>query len=154
MNKLKWHNEKRKVNDLVPYEKNPRLISPEQQENLKKSLKKFNLVEVPAINTDNQVIAGHQRLMILQLLGRGEETIDVRMPNRKLTPKEFEQYLLISNRVTGEWDLEKLKTFDIELLMKVGFDDTDLSDIWDGALEVENDEFDVEKEIKKIRKPR
>jgi len=151
MNKLKWHNEKRKVNDLVPYEKNPRLISPEQQENLKKSLKKFNLVEVPAINTDNQVIAGHQRLMILQLLGRGEETIDVRMPNRKLTPKEFERYLLISNRVTGEWDLEKLKAFDIELLMDVGFNDADLSDIWDGILETEDDGFDVERELKKIK---
>jgi len=151
MTKLKWHNEKRKVNELVPYEKNPRRISPEQLENLKKSLKKFNLVEIPAIDADNKVIAGHQRLMILKLLGRGEEEIDVRVPNRKLTQKEFEQYLLISNRVTGEWDLEKLRDFDIELLMNVGFDDSDLSDIWDQVLEVENDEFNIEKEIKKAK---
>jgi len=151
MNKLIWHTEKRKVNDLIPYRLNPREISGKQLENLKRSLKKFNLVEIPAINTDGQIVAGHQRLKVLQLLGRGEEKIEVRIPNRKLTDKEFKQYLLTSNRVTGEWDFEKLKAFDIELLMKVGFDDSDLSDIWDQVLEVENDEFDVEKEIKKIK---
>lgn len=151
MTKLQWHNEKRKVNDLVPYDKNPRKISPEQIEKLKKSLNKFNLVEIPAIDTDGRIVAGHQRIMILQLLGRGEEMIDVRVPNRKLTKNEFKQYLLTSNRVTGEWDFEKLKAFDIELLMNTGFDDADLSHIWDEVLEVENDEFNVDEEIKKIK---
>lgn len=152
MKKLKWHNEKRKVKDLIPYDKNPRKISPEQIENLKKSLKKFDLVEIPAIDTNNRIIAGHQRLMILQLLGRNEEFIDVRVPNRKITEKEFKQYLLTSNRVTGEWDWAKIKEFDIEMLMNIGFDDSDLSNIWDDALGIENDEFDVEKEIQKIKK--
>ncbi len=151
MKKLQWHNEKRKVKNLIPYEKNPRRISPEQIENLKKSLKKFDLVEIPAIDTNNKVIAGHQRLMVLQLLGRGDEMIDVRIPNRKLTEKEFNQYLLISNRVGGEWEWEKLKEFDIEMLMNTGFDDSDLSNIWDDVLETEDDNFDVEREIEKIK---
>ena len=34
--KLEWSTQKRKVNDLVPYEKNPRTISPIQLEKLKK----------------------------------------------------------------------------------------------------------------------
>ncbi len=152
MKKLKWHNEKRRVKDLIPYKKNPRRISPEQVENLKKSLKKFNLVEIPVIDIDNRLIAGHQRLMVLQLLGRNEEFIDVRVPNRKLTKKEFKQYLLISNRVTGEWEWEKLKEFDIEMLMNTGFDDSDLSNIWDDALGIENDGFDVEEQLQKIKK--
>ena len=152
MEKLKWHNETRMVKELMPYEKNPRKISPEQTENLKKSLKKFNLVEIPAIDTNNRILAGHQRLMILQLLGRSEEFIDVRVPNRKLTEKEFRQYLLTSNRVGGEWEWEKLKEFNIEMLMDIGFDDSDLSNIWDDALGVEDDEWDAEREIQKIKK--
>ncbi|PIS41089.1 MAG: DNA methylase, partial [Candidatus Kerfeldbacteria bacterium CG08_land_8_20_14_0_20_42_7] len=128
---LSWHTEKRRVNDLVPYDRNPRQINDKQLEDLKKSLKKFNLVEIPAIDIGNRVIAGHQRLKVLQLLERGEERIEVRVPNRKLTKAEFEQYLLTSNAVSGDWDFDKLKSFDIGLLLDIGFDETDLVNIWD-----------------------
>jgi len=153
-NKLEWFTQKRKVNDLIPYEKNPRKISPKQLNDLKRSLKKFNLAEIPAINTDNQVVAGHQRLKVLQLLGRGEETIEVRVPNRKLTKEEFEQYLITSNAVGGDWDFEKLKAFDLGTLTVSGLDDDTLSKIWDQNLQAENDDFDVEKELAKIKKPK
>lgn len=152
--KLEWRTEKRRVKDLLPYEKNPRTISNKQIEDLKKSLKKFNLVEIPAIDTDGKIIAGHQRIKVLQILGRENEEIDVRVPNRKLTPKEYEQYMLTSNAVGGDWDFEKLKSFDIELLMNIGFSDDDLATIWDGYLETEDDNFDAEKEIKEIKKPK
>lgn len=151
---LVWRTEKRLVKDLLPYEKNPRTISEKQIEDLKKSLKKFNLVEIPAIDTDGRIIAGHQRIKVLELLGRGKEKIDVRIPNRKLTEKEYEQYLLTSNAVTGDWDFEKLKSFDIGLLMDIGFSEDDLSMIWDDHLETEDDGFDVEKAMKEIKKPK
>ncbi len=152
--KLEWRTEKRLVKDLLPYEKNPRTISEKQIEDLKKSLKKFNLVEIPAIDKDGKIIAGHQRIKVLQLLGRENEEIDVRVPNRKLSEKEYEQYLLTSNAVGGDWDFEKLKSFDIEMLLDIGFSDDDLSQIWDDHLETEDDNFDVEKELKKIKKPK
>jgi len=126
MEKLVWHNEKRKVNELIPFEKNPRKITPKQQEDLKKSLEKFNLVEIPAIDTDNKIIAGHQRLKILQILGRGEEEIDVRLPNRKLTDEEFEEYNIRSNKNTGEWDYNLLADLDEDLLKLVGFEEQEL----------------------------
>jgi DNA modification methylase len=153
MSPLVWKTEKRKVTDLVPNSQNPRSMSPEQVENLKKSLKKFNLVEIPVIDQDNKVIAGHQRLMVLKLLGRVQEQIEVRVPNRKLTKKEYDQYLLTSNRVHGDWNWDLLKDFDIDLLLDVGFDDMDLSHVWDDSLETEDDNFDVEKELAKIKKP-
>lgn len=152
MEKLHWFTQKRRVNDLIPYEKNPRKISPKQISNLKRSLRKFNLVEIPAIDADNKVIAGHQRLKVLQLLGRGEEEIEVRVPNRKLTKEEYEQYLITSNAVTGEWDFEKLKAFDLGTLTVSGLDDDTLSKIWDQNLQVEDDEWDEEKELAKIKK--
>ena len=152
--KLQWTTEKRIVNDLIPYEKNPRTISSKQLADLTKSLKKFNLVEIPAIDTDNTVLAGHQRLKVLQILGRGNEEIDVRVPNRKLTEKEAEQYLISSNALGGDWDFEKLKSFDLDLLLDIGFDQIDLGHLWEDNLTVEQDAFDVDEELAKIKTPK
>jgi DNA modification methylase len=154
MQKLIWKTEKRRVNDLVPFERNPRTISPKQLADLTKSLKKFNLVEIPAIDMNGRILAGHQRLKVLQVLGRGDEEIDVRVPNRKLTEKEAEQYLISSNALGGDWDFEKLKSFDLDLLLDVGFDQVDLSHLWNDELEVQDEDFDVEEELKKIKRPK
>lgn len=152
--KLFWHTENRKVSALVPNIKNPRAMSPKQIEDLKKSLKKFDLVELPVVDTDSRVVAGHQRLMVLKLLGRENELIPVRVPNRKLTQKEYDQYLLSSNRIHGEWDFEKLaENFEINTLLASGFDDTDLTHIFDDLI-VEDDDFTVDKELAKIKKPK
>ena len=154
MPQLQWHTETRKVSSLIPNEHNPRVMSPRQVEDLKKSLTKFNLVEIPVVDRDNKVIAGHQRLMVLKLLGREAEKIEVRVPSRKLTKTEYEQYLLTSNRVHGDWDWERLAAdFDIDTLLTSGFDDTDLSHLFDD-LDVEDDEFNVDKELEKIKKPK
>lgn len=154
MQKLTWKTERRRVNDLVPFEKNPRTISPKQLADLTKSLKKFNLVEIPAIDKDGKILAGHQRLKVLQVLGRGDEEIDVRVPNRKLTEKEAEQYLISSNALGGDWDFEKLKSFNLDMLLDIGFDQIDLSHLWDKELEVQGEDFDVDEELDKIKKPK
>jgi DNA modification methylase len=152
MKKLSWHTETRIVSELVPNIKNPRTMSPKQIEDLKKSLQKFNLVEIPVIDTNNKVIAGHQRLMVLKLLGREQESIEVRVPNRKLSNQEYDQYLLSSNRIHGDWDWDILaRDFDIEMLSVSGFDDFDLSKVFDVHKETTDDKFDVEKEIKKAQ---
>ncbi len=151
--KLEWHTEKRKVSDLIPNEKNPRKISQKQIEDLKKSLQKFNLVEIPVADTDNKLIAGHQRVMVLKLLGRENEEIPVRIPNRKLTQYEYDRYLLSSNRLHADWDWDKLvENFDVGTMIDSGFDDMDLSQIFDDNLEVLDDtEFELEKEIEKAK---
>jgi len=151
--KLLWKTEKRKINEILPFSRNPRQITEGQMETLKQSLKKFNVVELPAINADGTIVAGHMRIKALQILGRGEEEIEVRVPNRQLTEKEFKEYLLLSNRSGGIFDWDILKTdFDIDLLLETGFDSGDLSHIWDDNLEVTDDNFNEEAEIKKIKK--
>jgi len=75
---ITWHTETRKVNDLVPYDKNPRTLSEKQRTDLEASITKFSLAEIPAINTDNTIVAGHTRLKVMQLLGRGQEKIVLR----------------------------------------------------------------------------
>jgi len=120
---LEWHSEKRKVKDLVPYNYNPRKITPDRLEKLKNSLTKFNLAEVPAINVDNVIIAGHQRIKALMELGRSEELIDVRVPSRKLTDLEFKEYNITSNVSVGYWDKDILEEIfaDVDLL-ELGLD--------------------------------
>jgi len=144
----------KRVNDLVPQEVNPRKINDKQMSDLKKSLAKFNLVEIPAVDLDGKIIAGHQRMKALQLLGRGEELIDVRVPNRKLSEDEAKRYLIASNALGGDWDFEKLKSFDLDLLIDIGFDQVDLSHFWDKELEIKDEDFDVEAELKKIKTPK
>jgi hypothetical protein len=150
MSDLQWRNEKRRVNDLIPFEHNPRQMSESQVEQLKKSIGKFNLVEIPAIDTDNKIVAGHQRLAVMKLIGRGDEEIDVRVPNRKLTEDEFKEYNLRSNKNIGEWDMELLaNAFETDMLLAVGFTDAQLYANGDAP---ENDEQlgKNETELKKV----
>lgn len=132
--KLEWHNEKRRVKDLIPFEKNPRKLTDSQAKELKKSIERFNLVEIPAINLDGKIVAGHQRLKIMSLLGREQEEIDVRVPNRPLTEEEFSEYCLRSNKNTGEWDLEALAGFEKDMLLDIGFSPEEL----DGIFKIED----------------
>lgn len=114
---LEWHTVQRKVSELIPCDFNPRTISDEELQRLKISLEKFNLVEIPAVDFDNVIIAGHQRIAAMFILGRGEELIDVRFPNRKLTEEEFKEYMLRSNIHNGEFDWSKIEEYfqDIDL---------------------------------------
>ena len=148
MKSLIWTTEKRKVKNLIPYGSNPRKLSDEQASKLKESLERFNLVEIPAIDIDDKILAGHQRVKIMLLLGRGEEEIDVRIPNRKLTQKEFEEYNLRSNANTGEWDFSLLSKLDESFLSDVGFSSEELDQIFE--IDVTPEQFDLEKELKKV----
>lgn len=143
--KLTWRTEVRTVDELIPQAINPRTITDKQMSDLKKSLKKFGLAEIPAIDADGTILAGHQRVKALKLLGKGSEQIDVRVPNRKLTKAEADQYLISSNKLGGDWDFEALKSFDLDLLTDSGFDDLELAEFWDKDLTAEDDESDEEK---------
>jgi len=125
--KLEWHNETRKLKELVPTTYNPRKLSEQQYKDIEASLKKFNLAEIPCINLDNQIIAGHQRIKILASLYGLDYEIDVRVPNRQLTKDELDEYLIRSNKNVGEWDFDILKdNFDISSLLDFGFDKDEL----------------------------
>lgn len=105
---LKWHTTQRRVRDLIPLSYNPRILTAEGRARLVHSLAKFDLVEIPAINLDNVVLAGHQRLAILLDVGRGDEFIDVRAPNRQLTKDELDEYNVTSNVGAGQFDYQAL----------------------------------------------
>lgn len=153
MKKLEWTTVQKTVNELIPQKINPRTISDKQLSDLKRSLEKYNLVEIPAVDLDGTILAGHQRVKVLKILGRGDELIDCRVPNRKLTEKESKEYLIASNKLGGDWDTTLLKEFDFETLEFAGFTPIELGELWDKEKEVMSDDFEVEKELKKIKDP-
>lgn len=127
MDKLTWNTEISKISDLIAYEKNPRRLTDKQYEDLKNSLTRFGLVEIPAIDFDGTIIAGHMRLKILAEIEGGDYEIDIRRPNRKLTVKEFQEYNIRSNKNSGEFDFDILANeFEIEDLLDWGFEEEEL----------------------------
>jgi len=143
------------INDLISPDYNPRHWSKEQIGNLKESIKRFGLVDPIIVNSaperKNIIIGGNFRFNIAKQLGFTEiPVVYINLPDIE---KEKELNLRL-NRNTGEWDFELLKNFDIEMLMDIGFDNDDLSKIWDENLETEDDDFDTEKELEKIKEPK
>ena len=147
--RLVWRTEKRKVSDLVSNPRNPRTITDKQKKELETSLRKFNLAEIPAVDADGKIVAGNMRIAALRQLGRGDELIDVRVPSRKLTEKEYDEYALRSNRNVGEWDWKRLTGYGEDLLRSSGFTEDDL-DIAFGLDYAED--FDAGAERKKLLK--
>jgi hypothetical protein len=129
MTNLIWENVRRKVKDLVPYEFNPRKMDAKQRKNLENSLTKFGLVEIPVLDFDNVIIAGNQRVAVLAGLGKLEEEIDVRFPNRKLTELELKEYNVASNAIKASWVDDMLHKHFSELdLDKYGLNNADLDE--------------------------
>lgn len=115
------------INDLKPADYNPREMTGEQYEQLKKSLEKFGLVEPIVVNNHpermNVVIGGHQRLRIAKDLGHTEIPVHyVSLDQEK--EKELNVRL---NKNVGQWDMDALaNNFDVEMLKDIGFTESEL----------------------------
>lgn len=124
---IEFRTEKRKIKELIPYEYNPRTITRKQYKDLERSFNKFGYVELVAINEDNTILAGHQRICLMMDMGWGDKEIEVRVPNRHLTEEEFKDYLIVSNVTGGDFDFDLLaNNFDCQGLLASGFDEKTL----------------------------
>lgn len=123
--KITWRNERRRIGDLVEWEKNPRQLTEKQAADLGESLKRFGYVEPIAVNLDGTIVGGHmrRRILLAQAMIDPSAQIDVRVPSRMLTPEEREELAIRLNRNIGEWDFDKLANeFDMNALLAWGFD--------------------------------
>lgn len=110
------------VDALRPYAKNTRYHSPHQVEKLAKSILEFGFVSPLLITKDNEVVAGHGRLMAAKKLGIASVPC-VRVEH--LTKKQWRAYSIADNRLTelGAWDTELLGQ-ELKDLKLEGFDST------------------------------
>ena len=99
------------VNELVPYEKNPRKISDEAIDAVAESIQEFGFKNPILIDKNNVIIAGHtRRLASLKL---GLETVPCVVVD-DLTPQQIKALRLADNKTNelADWDIGEL---DIEL---------------------------------------
>lgn len=138
------------IEELKPAEYNPRLdLKPgdKEFEKIRKSIQEFGYVDPVIINKDGTIIGGHQRYKVLKDMGYTEiqcVVVDV--------DKDKEKALNIAlNKISGDWDKDKLKVL-LKELQGIGLADITGFDIAElGMLgvqeEVIEDDFDLEKAL-------
>lgn len=141
------------IGDLLPAPYNPRKWTEKAIADITASIKKFGFVDPIIANSaperHNIVIGGHFRLKVAKDLGY--ETVPVvyvSVPDEE-TERELNLRL---NKNLGAWDFDALAGFGEDLLKIVGFEEFELENIFD--LNIEEDEFDIEKEYEKILEPK
>ena len=138
---MNWHTETRKISELKNWESNPRVISEESYKELKESIGSLGNFEPLVINIDGTVLAGNQRLRVHK--ERGDEEVEVSVPERELTEEEIKKISIISNRHSGEWDMDKLANEFEDILEELGFDDL-LPEV---ELEVKEDDYEEPEDL-------
>ena len=125
--KITWANEKRKLSELVPWERNPRQITDKQAKRLEESFEQFGQVEIIAIGPENQIYNGHQRLKVLSQKYGADYEVDVRVASRALTEKEREKLTVFLHKgAAGDWDFDVLANeFELDDLLDWGFEEKD-----------------------------
>ena len=141
------------IEKLVPYVNNARTHSPEQINKLRSSLREFGFINPVIIDRDYGVIAGHGR--ILAAKEEGIKDIPCVFADH-LTEAQKKAYIIADNRMAMDagWDEELLRV-EIEALQEeafdlslTGFDEKELADLFQEDSEVEDDDFDVDGELK------
>lgn len=145
--------EKVNIDKLVPYARNARTHSKEQILQLRASLREFGFVNPVIVDKDLNIIAGHGRIMAAKEEGMAEVPC---VFVEHLTEAQKRAYILADNRLAlnAGWDAEMLSVeladlqgvdFDISLL---GFDDAELNKLLGDIDNVQDDDFDVDAELK------
>ena len=96
----------KKVNELVPYENNPR-INDGAVEYVKNSIKEFGFKVPIVIDKDNVIVAGHTRLKASLELGLKEVPCIIA---DDLSEEQIKAFRLADNKVSekSQWDFSKL----------------------------------------------
>ena len=131
-------------------EYNPRKMTEKQVQDLTESIRSFGIVDPIIVNSysgrEGIVIGGHQRLRVALL--EGLESIPVVYVS--LDEKRERELNLRLNKNLGEWDYDLLANFSEEELLQVGFSSEEL----DKMLDLEEDDFDAQKEYESIIEPK
>lgn len=142
------------INDLIPYIRNARTHSESQIAQIAASIKEFGFLSPILIAEDNTILAGHGRLAAARKLGLKQVPC---VKESHLTETQRRAYIIADNKLSlnAGWDDEILAIelselqgadFDLDLL---GFDESELVNIFEDDKEVEDDDFDVEEELNK-----
>lgn len=140
------------VSELIPYVRNARTHSEAQVSQIAASIREFGFLSPILVAEDNTILAGHGRLAAALKLGLKKVPC---VKENHLTETQKRAYIIADNKLSlnAGWDSELLAVelselegadFNLDLL---GFDEAELSSIFDADKDVSDDDFDVEKEL-------
>ncbi|MFP1675859.1 site-specific DNA-methyltransferase [Gardnerella sp. Marseille-Q9691] len=140
------------VSELIPYVRNARTHSEAQVSQIAASIREFGFLSPILVAEDNTILAGHGRLAAALKLGLKKVPC---VKENHLTETQKRAYIIADNKLSlnAGWDNELLAVelselegadFNLDLL---GFDEAELSSIFDADKDVIDDDFDVEKEL-------
>lgn len=140
------------VSELIPYVRNARTHSEAQVAQIAASIREFGFLSPILVAEDNTILAGHGRLAAALKLGLKKVPC---VKENHLTETQKRAYIIADNKLSlnAGWDNELLAVelselegadFNLDLL---GFDEAELSSIFDADKDVNDDDFDVEKEL-------
>jgi DNA modification methylase len=109
------------IGKLRGWAKNPRTITEEELTRLKKGLEHFGVVDPIITDRRLMIIGGHQRVRALKELGY-VGTVPVVRLKRNLSRSDVAELNLALNRISGEWDNEKLAPILRELIELPSFE--------------------------------
>lgn len=114
------------IRDLKPYKKNAKKHNKEQVEQIANSIKEFGFTQPVIIDKNNEVVAGHGRILGAKKAGLKQvPTVCL----EDLTEEQIKAYRLVDNKLNeSEWDDNLLNT--------------ELSELWDAG-EVDMTLFDL-----------
>ena len=132
-----------KLNDLIPYENNPRQ-NDNAVEAVMESIKQCGYITPIIIDEDNIILAGHTRVKALRKLGVAECPVIMK---EGLTKEQKKKYRILDNKTSefATWDFEKLEQ-ELEGLDFEGFD-FDFGDAFENmkdTAEIKEDDFEME----------
>lgn len=129
------------IEHLKLAEYNPRRMSDKQENDLKKSIEKFGIVDPIIVNKNenrkNIVIGGHQRIKIAKQL----EIKELPVVYVDLDEEKEKELNLRLNKNLGEWDFDLLAGFGKEMLLDSGFGKEDFDKIFKDSLRPEDDQI-------------
>lgn len=107
--RLEWHEETRPLGVLKDNPKNPRYITRERFDQMVNSIKEDGYHDRIKIDLHNRIVGGHQRKKALIKAGWSkDDLLEVLVPNRELTQREFDALTIRSNVSYGEYDKDML----------------------------------------------
>lgn len=116
---ISWTERKVSVEELRPFERNPRKIDAEGLERLKSQIARQGYHQRILATRDLRIIGGHQRIKVLKQLGI--EEIAVLIPDRDLTDKQFREIVITDNLHSGEFDIAVLiEDYELDDLKDLG----------------------------------
>ncbi len=151
--------EVRDLNQLRYADYNPRKAlksGDPEYEKIKRSIQEFGYVDPIIINADNTIIGGHQRATVLKDIGFTEVNVVI-VEIDKVKEKALNVAL---NKISGEWQMDKLKDLLQELENEIdlgitGFDDEEIKELLArmDTEEATDDDFDVDEALDEIDEP-